>query len=520
MTVAGHWTGCEAKLLRTALRLSIRDFAAQLGVAARTVNTWEERLADITPLPHMQEVLDTALSRASDEAKARFTAATCKAASEPETAPLSELPARGAMLPVMVDGRLVLVPLDADTVANSGISAILDERATSGEQGDSAMAPASPDASDESVDDAGCDPVFSAQWNHRVTVEASVALSSGSSGKRRRPALLAGADLTVPAHQWLIRDLEPLASGLSGGRVSTALVDQLPPIITTLRTIDDAAGGGTVLSLAQQAFGWVAGLLDQASYDERIGRRLYIALAELGQLTGWAAHDAGRPGLGQRYHVAALRAAHSADDRPLGAHILGCMADQAARRCMPAEAVTLIETAELGIRGWETPRLLAELSIRKAYALATLRDGSACEAALAKARTQIERFEPDSDPLWLYWVTPAEITAGAGDCLLQLGRPGHATALLGDGIAMFDESFARDQQIYLTHLADALARPGKQRDLDAAADRGLAAVDLAATLTSARSVACLRDLYMQMQQHASVPAVRDFLERAQAVLVA
>ena len=51
-----------------------------------------------------------------------------------------------------------------------------------------------------------------------------------------------------------------------------------------------------------------------------------------------------------------------------------------------------------------------------------------------------------------------------------------ATALLDEGIAIFDESFARDRQVYLTHLADALARPGKQRDLDAAADRGLAAV--------------------------------------------
>ncbi len=332
--------------------------------------------------------------------------------------------------------------------------------------------------------------------------------------------ILTGAALTVPAHQWLIRDPEPLVSGLSGGRVSVALVDQLPTMITTLRTMDDAAGGGTVLSLAQQAFGWVAGLLDQASYDERTGRRLYIALAELGQLAGWVAHDAGRPGLGQRYHVAALHAAHSADDRPLGAHILGGMADEAIRHGRAAEAVMLIETAVVGIRGWETPRLLAELSMWKACALATLQDGSACVAAVAKARTQVEQFEPDSDPRWSYWVTPAWITAAAGNCLLKLGQPGQATALLDDGIALFDESFARDRQIYLTHLADALARPGKHRDLDAAVDRGLAAVRLAESLTSTRGTDCLRDLYRQMQPHASVPAVGDFLERVRGVMAA
>lgn len=72
MTTVQRWTGREAKQLREALRLSVRDFAARLGIGVRTVNKWEARQAGITPLPHMQEVLDTALARASDEAKTRF----------------------------------------------------------------------------------------------------------------------------------------------------------------------------------------------------------------------------------------------------------------------------------------------------------------------------------------------------------------------------------------------------------------------------------------------------------------
>lgn len=77
MTTVDRWTGREAKLLRKALRLSVRDFAARLGVAVRTVNKWEARQADITPLPYMQQVLDTALARASDEVTARFAATQC-----------------------------------------------------------------------------------------------------------------------------------------------------------------------------------------------------------------------------------------------------------------------------------------------------------------------------------------------------------------------------------------------------------------------------------------------------------
>ena len=51
-------------------------------------------------------------------------------------------------------------------------------------------------------------------------------------------------------------------------------------------------------------------------------------------------------------------------------------------------------------------------------------------------------------------------------------------------------------------------------------DRGLAAVHLAESLTSTRALDCLRDLYRQMQPHASVPAVGDFLGRVRVVLAA
>jgi DNA-binding XRE family transcriptional regulator len=366
-------------------------------------------------------------------------------------------------------------------------------------------------------DDPEHDLVLSAPWSHRGTVEAAVVLRGGDRPvKRRGFAFLTGIALTAPAHQWLIHEPGPLVSGLSGRRVSAALVDRFMVMITELRSMDDVAGGGTVLSLAEQEFGVIAELLDQASYGEPTGRRLHVALAELGQLAGWATYDAGQPSLAQRYYVAALRAAHSADDRPLGAHILSCMAEQAAHEGQPSEAATLIETAFAGTRGRETPRLLAKLYIRQAYALATIHDVSACSAAVSKARAHVE--PQDDDPPWLYWVSPADITAFAGNCLLQLGQADRAAKLIEEGVDSFDESFARDRQLYSVHLADALARPGTQRDLDAAASRGIAAIRLAEDLDSNRSVGLLRDLSHQMKPHAKVPAVRDFLDRARGLV--
>ncbi|MFG1927931.1 helix-turn-helix domain-containing protein [Cryptosporangium sp. NPDC048952] len=73
MTAVTHWTGREARALREALRLSIRDFADRLGVAARTISNWEAAGGDIRPRPDMQAVLDTALARASATERDRFT---------------------------------------------------------------------------------------------------------------------------------------------------------------------------------------------------------------------------------------------------------------------------------------------------------------------------------------------------------------------------------------------------------------------------------------------------------------
>ncbi|MGH3870694.1 MAG: helix-turn-helix transcriptional regulator [Pseudonocardiaceae bacterium] len=370
-------------------------------------------------------------------------------------------------------------------------------------------------------DDPERDPILTATWNHRGTVEAATVLSGGDDRVKRRVFLsLTGPALTAPAHQWLVHEPEPLVSGLSGRRVSAGMAHQFTAMITELRKMEDVAGGGSVLTLAQHEFRWVTALLNHATYDAQTGRALHVALAELGQFCGWSAYDAGHHGLAQRFFVAALRAAHSADDRPLGAYILASMASQAARHGgRPADAVTLIETAFAGTRGQQTPALLAQLHMRHAYAFAFLRDTSACTAAISQARTQVEQLKPDDDPPWLYWVSPAQITANAGVCLLQVDQFDYAAAMLTEGIAQLDKSFLRDRQYHVTHLASARARPGKQRDLHVAAELGMESLDLAESLDSATGLGYLRDLYLQLKPHAKVPAVGDFLERARGFAV-
>jgi len=72
----------------------------------------------------------------------------------------------------------------------------------------------------------------------------------------------------------------------------------------------------------------------------------------------------------------------------------------------------------------------------------------------------------------------------------------------------------------LTDLVTSRVRPGSQRDLDVAADRGMVAIELAENLDSTRSAGPIRDLHEQLTPHSDVPAVRHFLERARGLLAA
>lgn len=74
------WTGASAAALRRAMRMSVRDFAAHLGVASRTVSYWEAKGAAVTPLPQTQDILDAALDTASPGAARRFADLTAQAA--------------------------------------------------------------------------------------------------------------------------------------------------------------------------------------------------------------------------------------------------------------------------------------------------------------------------------------------------------------------------------------------------------------------------------------------------------
>ncbi len=72
MTTVQQWSGAEVRALRTARRMSLREFAAHLGVSDRMVSKWEAGGFRIRPRPVNQAALDTSLAQAGVDAHARF----------------------------------------------------------------------------------------------------------------------------------------------------------------------------------------------------------------------------------------------------------------------------------------------------------------------------------------------------------------------------------------------------------------------------------------------------------------
>jgi helix-turn-helix protein len=68
------WSGREVRALRESQRLSIREFAARIGVSERMVSRWEAGGESIRPRPINQEGLDSLLAAASEDEKSRFAA--------------------------------------------------------------------------------------------------------------------------------------------------------------------------------------------------------------------------------------------------------------------------------------------------------------------------------------------------------------------------------------------------------------------------------------------------------------
>ncbi|MGQ0776123.1 MAG: hypothetical protein ACT4NY_17145 [Pseudonocardiales bacterium] len=316
---------------------------------------------------------------------------------------------------------------------------------------------------------------------------------------------------------WTAVNTEParLAAALNGGQVDATLVAQVEDSISRLRQLDDRqGGGGAALFYVNAQFQAVAQLLHAAEHSGQITRRLLVAWAELGQLAGWMAADTERHGLAQRYYLTALRAAHNAGDKALGAHVLGAMACHAAIREQAADAISLGTAAvELAHRSPVTVQAL--VTSRLAYGYALVGDAERFHAAHGRACELVEH-PTGHQPRWAYYVSPEFVDTNGGFYQVSLGMAGsrdsrrhlgNAVTLLTPSATAPDYWSPRDAILTGTALATAYLGRG---DLEQACEVGRTALERLPHVNSPRCLTDLRRLADDLRVRKANPHIREF----------
>jgi hypothetical protein len=332
---------------------------------------------------------------------------------------------------------------------------------------------------------------------------------------RRVFMAVGGSALTQLA--WTAVNTEParLAAALGGGQVGATLIEQVEETIPQLRQLDDQqGGGGASLFYVHAQFQAVGQLLKTADYGGQVTRRLLVALAELGQLAGWMAADAERHGLAQRYYLTALRAAHNAGDKALGAHALGAMACHAASCEQAADAISLGTAAvEMAHRSPATVQALA--TSRLAYGYALVGDAERFHAAHGRAR-ELAEHPTGHQPRWAYYVSPQFADTNGGFYQVSLGMAcsrnsrrhfGNAVTLLTPSATAPDYWSPRDAILTDTALATAYLGRG---ELEQACEVGRTALERLPQVNSPRCLTDLRRLAGELRARKTNSHVREF----------
>jgi hypothetical protein len=309
----------------------------------------------------------------------------------------------------------------------------------------------------------------------------------------------------------------PAAITRRGGTraVGLADVERIRQARAEFEAMDRVHGGG-------HAFTWLADYLDRevtpllaGQYNAPVGRELFAAASSLTELGGWMAYDQGKShGLAQRFFIQALSLARQSGDRAYSAHIVSNLATQALFLDHGTEAARLARAARSGAGRAATPTLLARLAAVEARGWALGGDQHETQAAIRRAEKAIGRSNQAADPSWLATYTPAHHAGSIMHALRDLGAyreaARHAAAALD-----LPETNVRARALHRTLLATVQAGQG---NLDAACATATDALTAAASLTSARLNARLRDFTRRVRASQQQPAVRDYMEQATGLL--
>jgi hypothetical protein len=379
--------------------------------------------------------------------------------------------------------------------------------------------------SDVGLDRSGAERVrWDGPWLLIQTVTELTTLARGDLMLGRRGAesqsqeLLGGRDLLSIVQSWTTTAAASSGIGIRRGRkrIGNQEVIQIRAVTETLRSLDNAYGGGLTREAVIGQLISTVSLVEETTYTEEVGRKLITAIGDLATVAGWMCHDVSMHTAAQRYFLLALQTAKEADDPNLAAHVLGCMARQAGHRGRPGDALELIHLARYGARHTATPTigaLLHSLEARYYAMTGRLKDFN---RAAGQAEAAFADRDPAEDPAWMAYFDTSEYYATLGIChqiAARTSAPGQARRaidMIGYALARRDPSRVRSRAFDHLGLARAYLAAG---DLESAEAAGTTALELTGKVSSARVRDRLHELLRETSPHTDAPVIADLRGR-------
>ncbi|EGX61355.1 putative DNA-binding protein [Streptomyces zinciresistens K42] len=403
------------------------------------------------------------LPECRDEASIEVTSAPVQAA-----AMMLEASQAGGLLPVVVNGRTVLVPVDAETILPSGLGSLIGSSA------------------DVSAQAAERDPM--SPFNRRDFLKNGVAAVA-----------LPGLGLD---------ELQHVAAALDDAHryLDGPVVDYFRRVLGKAKRDDGALGPKKTLPVMLGLLGAV----EAQARDVKLSvRRELLALgADGAEFAGWLYRDIQQPQAAVFWYDRAMEWAQEADSAPMQGYVLLKKSQMAYDERDALRMLTLAQAA--GHDRWHLPaRVRAEVTQQEALGRAMLGDPlDVVRGQLADAEALLTNAPEDHpDALGTYFNGHTRLLRDA-ITYTEAGKPSLAVELFSDVMSTGMLSH-RDTGFFNARRAAALALSGEP---DEAAKVGKASVAVAHEVKSERTVRVLGEVLLTLDRWRSRPAVREFRE--------
>ncbi|MEU3855510.1 hypothetical protein [Streptomyces sp. NPDC029554] len=280
---------------------------------------------------------------------------------------------------------------------------------------------------------------------------------------------------------------------------------------------DDQHGGEALRPAIVGQLRFVVGLLGTRR-PSSMQNGLYAVAAELARLTGWTYFDARQYNQARPYFTEALQLAKEIGDRQFMANVLACMSLQATYQDKPADSLALVTAAQDQARSAlsTTPRVLSMLSMREAFAHASLGSRDATHRAIREAHRYFEQIQPsDPDPSWVTYFDEPKLIVDTGIAHARLGEAATAEPLITDALRRETRNNQRGRAFHSFWLARTQLDQGK---LDQACYTATQALGPASAVASERISGHLHEFYSQLAPHRNEPEVLAFEAKLRELL--